>query len=267
MGYEDSKTERKAIALKDFGVALVLHVVLIALACCIGACTRRPPKESFIPIDMTVVPPDAEVVKENPDPRPVEPKPKPQPKEEPKVKPPPEPEVKETVKQDAVIKEKPKKKEFKKGKLKKAPPKKKEFKKSELKKSSEPERKNPTALEKPKSAAEIAKLLAAGAKFGAKNQLPANETQRCVSMLAAAIRREWDRESFQWYPGLVPVKVTLKLGTGGRVLGWNIERGSGDAEVDRTVRNALARLKSVPGLSSDFISNYSTLTIEMEPTR
>ena len=266
MAYGDSKTEKQAMTPKDFGVALALHVVLIALACCIGACARRPPKESFVPIDMTVVPPDAEVVKENPDPRPVKPKPKPpEPKVEPK--PLPEPEVKEPVKQDAVIKEKPKKKEFKKGQLKKAPPKKKEFKKSELKKQTEPERQKPTALEKPKSAEEIAKLLAAGAKFGAKNQIPADETQRCVSVLAAAIRREWDRESFQWYPGLVPVQVTLRLGPGGRVLGWTIVRGSGDAEVDRTARNALARLKVVHGLSSDFISNYSTLTIAMEPTR
>ena len=42
--------------------------------------------------------------------------------------------------------------------------------------------------------------------------------------------------------------------------------GSGDGEVDRTARSALNRLQSIPGLSADFLREFATLAVRMEPT-
>ena len=40
---------------------------------------------------------------------------------------------------------------------------------------------------------------------------------------------------------------------------------SDDGEVDRTARNALTRLRSVPGLSATFLEVASTFLVSMEP--
>ena len=87
-----------------------------------------------------------------------------------------------------------------------------------------------------------------------------------MSLVAQAIRREWDKESFKWHPGLQALQIELKLGPGGRVQGFRIISGSGDGEVDRTARSALNRLQSIPGLSADFLREFATLAVRMEPT-
>ena len=106
-----------------------------------------------------------------------------------------------------------------------------------------------------------------GYRIGARNQLATSEEQRCVSLIAQAIRREWDKESFKWYPGLKPLQVSLKLGPGGRVLGFRILVGSVDGDVDRTANSALNRLKSIPGLSATFIEHFPEIALLMEPTQ
>ena len=88
-----------------------------------------------------------------------------------------------------------------------------------------------------------------------------------MSLIAQAIKREWNKESFKWYPGLQPLQVSLNLGAGGRVLGFTILNSSGDADVDRTARSALNRLKSIPGLSATFLENFSEIALLMEPTQ
>jgi hypothetical protein len=117
------------------------------------------------------------------------------------------------------------------------------------------------------SAEEFQKYLNQNYKIGARNQLAGNELQRCVSVIASAVRREWSKESFSWHPGLRSILVTLVFGPNGTIKKWTIVSGSGEAEVDRTVRNALSRLKRVAGLSHEFLSQHSEITVELKPVQ
>ena len=106
-----------------------------------------------------------------------------------------------------------------------------------------------------------------GYTIGARNQIAKDELTRCVTLIQQAIRREWDKESFNWNPGLVEIKVELQFGSGGVIRSFRVLQGSGDGEVDRTARNALTRLRSVPGLSATFLEVASTFLVTMEPVR
>jgi len=263
-------------------IAFALHVAFGVLFWCVAKIVWRSP-EVIIPIDMTIVPPWAEVDPDDPEPdpnpppdvKPPTPTPKPTPKPDvPKI---------DNSKQDAVVKvpEKPKKPEFKKAELKKPdekkPPEKKkpEIKPGEFRNKAKliknpppnvPRTGKGTAREKPLSEEEIRKALNAGATYGASNQLAANEEQRCISLVAAALKRHWTEE-FQWTDALQSVHLELRFGPGGRILNARIVRGSGDSQVDRSVLAAAKNTGSVPGLSTAFIERYSTFVIEMKPTR
>ena len=92
----------------------------------------------------------------------------------------------------------------------------------------------------------------------------------CVSLIRAAILREWNKESFKWYSGLRPIQVDLQFGPGGTVRGFAVRSGSGDADVDRTAVSALNRLKAagrIAGLSAQFLEQFPELAIVMEPTQ
>ena len=124
-----------------------------------------------------------------------------------------------------------------------------------------------TASEDPLKNVDPKKMLEQGYRWGSKNQLATSEEQRCVSLIAAAIRREWEKESFNWHSGLKPIKLKLQLGAGGKVQAFSVLSSSGDADVDRTARNALTRLKGqvIYGLSTDFLTKYPVLDTLMEP--
>lgn len=280
--YSDTqgRKQESPLTLRTFGIALALHVAAGLALWGVAKIVWRTP-EVIIPIDMTIVPPWAEVDPDDPDP---DPNPPPEPKqEEPKPKPTPKPEVPkvEKIKQDAVVKEveKPKKPEFKKAELKKPEKKKPEKKKPEVKPGDFKKRarlhKNiprnlprgkGTSREKPLSQEEIMKALNAGARYGASNQLAANEAQRCFSLVAAALKRHWTEE-FQWNQSLLSVHLELHLGAGGRIKDARIVRSSGDAQVDRSVLLAAKNTGSIPGLSQSFLEQYSVFVIEMKPTR
>ena len=266
---------------RTFGIALAIHIVAgLALWGAAKLIWRAP--EVIIPIDMTIVPPWAEVDPDDPNPDP-NPPPEPKPPEpKPKPIPKPDPPKVDNVKQDAVVKEpeKPKieKPKIKKGELKQ-PEKKPEKKKPEVKPGDfknkakliknvpkNMPRGKGTAREKPLSADEILKALNAGARYGASNQLAANETQRCISLVADALKRHWTEE-FQWTESLQGVYLELHFAAGGRIRDAKIVRSSGDAQVDRSVLQAAKNTGSVPGLSPQFLEQYSILVIEMKPTR
>ena len=122
-----------------------------------------------------------------------------------------------------------------------------------------------TAADKPLSPEEFRRLMNQGYRVGARNQIANDEATRCVSLIAQAIRREWDKESFNWNPGLRAIRVELQFGSGGVIRSFRVLQGSGDGEVDRTARNALTRLRSVPGLSATFLEVASTFFVSMEP--
>lgn len=266
----DRHGEEGVLTVRTLGCAFAVHLAVFLLFWAVAKVVYRPP-EVIIPIDMTVVPPWAEQT-DDPDPDP-NPPPKPEEVKPPPPKPEPTPKI-EQPKVEAVeqIKEKPKPPDLKKNaKLVKTPPKppeKKDLRKN-AKKIDAPIKKTGkgTAADKPLSQAEFLKKMNEGYRIGARNQLATSEEQRCVSLIAAAIRREWDRESFTWYAGLQPLQVSLKLGAGGRVVGYRILRGSGDAAVDRTANSALRRLTSISGLSATFLNQFPEIAIEMVPTQ
>ena len=282
LGEEQYEGERSLLTWRTFGVALGLHVALFLVLWAIGAVFMRSP-EVIIPIDMTIVPPWAEQT-DDPEPDPLPP-PKPEP-EQPKPKPPepkPEPPKLEETKQDAVVREKPKpqKKKTERGeflkdaKKIKTPPKKEPEKKPDFKKDAKLVKAPPmkqtgkaTAADKPMTEAEYRKFLEQGYKIGARNQLAPNEESRCVSLVAAALKRHWVEE-FHWTEGMQSVYLELTFGPGGSLRSYRIVRSSGDAQVDRSVLAAAKATGSVPGLTPDFVRKYSgtPFVLEMKPVR
>jgi len=277
---------------RALGVAVGLHVALFLFFWGMGIISFRRP-DVIIPIDMTIVPPWAQQT-DDPEPDPAPPPPEVKP-----VKPlpkPPEPvktEVKPNVEavEKVVEKKKPDPRDLKKNaKLVKKPPKPEPPKKS-LKDTAKvvtpkpvpverpPDLKLPdnikrygkgTAADKPLDNIDMKKMLEQGYRYGARNQLATSEEQLCVSLIRAAILREWNKESFKWYSGLRPIEVNLQLGSGGTVKGFRIHSGSGDADVDRTAQSALARLKAngrIAGLTAQFLEKFPSINIVMEPTR
>ena len=280
--YEERKEVKASgpLNLHTVLVAVGLHLSAFVLFWVAAKIIYRAP-EVVIPIDMTIVPPWAEQDPDDPEPDPNPPpeeekKPEP-PKPEPKPEPePPKEEPKEKVEAVEQIKEKPKpkKKVFKKSEIKhpkKEKPKKKEFKRGKI---IRPPKVNPpmklppgkgTSRDKPLSQAEIMKALAAGAKFGASNQLAANEEQRCISLISRRFYECWT--DFNWSENLRPVHLLVRFGAGGRITGYRVVQSSGDAKVDQSVLAAAKRAGYVAGLSADFLKKYPEITIEMKPKR
>ena len=275
--YEDRHRSRVSspVNARTLLMAFGLHVAAFVFFWIAAKIIYRTP-DVIIPIDMTIVPPWAEQDPNDPDPDP-NPPPEEQPKPEPpKPKPQPEEPPKADEKLDAVekIPEK-KKKEFKKSEIKQPEkkveekPKKKEFVKGPIKKP--PKIKPPvklppgrgTSRDKPLSQAEIMKALAAGAKFGASNQLATSEEQRCVSLISRRFYECWT--DFTWSENLRPVLLTVKFGGGGKILGYKIVQSSGDAKVDQSVLAAAKRADHVSGLSADFLKKYPEVTVSMTP--
>ena len=280
--YEERRHEREVsspLNLRTILMAFGLHVAAFVFFWIAAQIIYRTP-DVIIPIDMTIVPPWAEQDPNDPDPDP-NPPPKEQPKPEPpKPQPKPEepPKVDEKVEAVENIPEK-KKKEFKKSEVKQPDKKeekkvekpKKEFKKSPIKKPPkiQPPVKLPpgkgTSRDKPLSQAEIMKALAAGAKFGASNQLAANEEQRCISLISRRFYECWT--DFNWSENLQPVLLSVRFGGGGKILGYKIVQSSGDAKVDQSVLAAAKRADHVSGLSAEFLKKYPEITISMTPKR
>ena len=306
---EQILTPDSGLTWQTFGIAFAIHVAVFLTIWGIGWMIPREEEkkeEEIIPIDLTIVPPWAKKTDDpNPDHNPPPPKVKQQ--ERPKSEA-PKPKVKDDFPMqtgEAVehVKDEPEKKTEK--KPEKQPEKKKEIKPGELKnkaklqtapkpQKSEPKLKDsknlktlppppgPPPLNIPQTVKDFGKgtaaepprddwkkLLDQGYRYGSRNQIASSEGQRCVSLIADAIRKEWDKESFSWHMGLRPIEMKLKLGAGGVVRGFSIKSGSGDESVDRTAQNALARLKgrSIPGLTSEFIKQYPELDLYMEPTQ
>ena len=293
VGSEQKVAPDSGLTWRTFGIAFGLHAALFLFFWIMGIINFRP-QETIIPIDMTIVPPWAQQTDDpDPDPNPPPPEEKQQVKPPPKV---PEPEkIEEKPKVEAVEKvvekKKPEKVDLKKNaKLVKKPPKPPPPQKS-LKDTAKvvtpkpvpverpPDLKIPdnvkkfgkgTAADKPLANIDMKKMLEQGYRYGARNQLATSEAQRCVSLIKAAILREWQKESSKWYSGLRPIEVDFQLGPGGTVRAFAITRGSGDADVDRAAQSALRRLQAnggIPGLSAQFLEQFPRLPIEMELTQ
>ena len=290
MIYETQEEARKpeVLGVRSVGIAVALHVVAFLLLY-LFAMLHLKPRETVIPIDLTVV------VNENLDGEENEPPPldNPPPKVEPPKPepPPPPPKVEEKIeaveqiveKKPEKPKEKPKEekpKEEKKPEPPKPPEKtKEELQKERLERMRESAKvvKNPPKIivkDKPSgngktdkqtmSEDQIRKLLNQGYKPGTSTQLAASEEQRCISLIREAFYAKWNRPP--WTADLKEMHLKVRFGDGGRVLGYQLEKRSGDPKADATVLQAAALVSSVPGLSLDFLTKNPSVTIRFKVT-
>ena len=290
MIYETQEEARKpeVLGVRSVGIAVALHVVAFLLLY-LFAMLHLKPRETVIPIDLTVV------VNENLDGEENEPPPldNPPPKVEPPKPepPPPPPKVEEKIeaveqiveKKPEKPKEKPKEekpKEEKKPEKPKPPEKtKEELQKERLERMRESAKvvKNPPKIivknqpsgngktdKQNMSEDEIRKLLNQGYKHGTSTQLAANEEQRCISLIREAFYAKWNRPP--WTADLKEMHLKVRFGDGGRVLGYQLEKRSGDPKADATVLQAAALVSSVPGLSLDFLTKNPSVTIRFKVT-
>lgn len=290
MIYETQEEARKpeVLGVRSVGIAVALHVVAFLLLY-LFAMLHLKPRETVIPIDLTVV------VNENLDGEENEPPPldNPPPKvETPKPEPPPPPpKVEEKIeaveqiveKKPEKPKEKPKEekpKEEKKPEPPKPPEKtKEELQKERLERMRESAKvvKNPPKIivknqpsgngktdKQNMSEDQIRKLLNQGYKPGTSTQLAANEEQRCISLIREAFYAKWNRPP--WTADLKEMHLKVRFGDGGRVLGYQLEKRSGDPKADATVLQAAALVSSVPGLSLDFLTKNPSVTIRFKVT-
>ena len=256
--------------------SLLLHVAFFAALISLAklpSCRSADKEEDIKIMDVTVVlhenldkPPDDlkpdDKPKPPPPPKPNPPKPKPVPPK------PPEP-PKADPKVDAVEKiaeppKKPEKKPFKKGERvenktppkQPAPPKQPEFKKGQRVTGNGPR------TEKKLSPEEIKRLLALGAREGTKNQVPDNELSLCYSLIRAKFYGVWDQPA--WSPNLKRAVLDVQFDRSGRVIGYKLKQSSGDVQVDNSIKAAAARVRSVPGLTADFLQTHPIVPVAFE---
>ena len=120
--------------------------------------------------------------------------------------------------------------------------------------------KAPTA--KALSAAEIQRLLNAGARPGNKNQIPTNEASRCYGVIQRAFREACD--GLEASPtGEAPIlKVTF--GAGGTVRGITVAKSSGDRAFDAQVLAACRKVRRINGLSSGFLDQQEYVEVRVD---
>lgn len=273
-------------------IALGIHVVAF-VAFWIFSVLNFTPKETIIPIDLTVI------VNENLDgvenePPPLLNPPPPKPPEPPKPKPKPAPKKIEPPKalQQMVTnivnkvdqkKDPPKKKDEPKKKdppKKDEPPKKTaaELREERLKRmrDSAVKNKKPVTIEVKNaresgngrtakqnlSQAEIQKLLNMGYRPGTENQLAASELQLGVSRIQMALNEKWD----QLGPKVGKngdVMISCKLNSAGGLVGVRISKSCGDAISDQAALSVARAISSIRGLPDKFVAQFmkETLTI------
>ena len=280
-GTEPEAKRPKVLGARSLILALAIHLALFTFAYLFALATRKP-HEKVIPIDLTVV------VQENLNGNEDEPPPLKPPTPEPPPPPPPKPQPPKPTppkpiddpKVDAVVKtptnvvkkvEKPKKTA---AELKKEKEEARKKRLEEMRKKSKvvkgdkqkPAERQPNGRtgKKTLSDAEIQRLLNQGYKPGRTEQLAASEEQRCISLIRAAFYEKWDRPP--WTDTLREMHLSIQLGAGGRILGYKLIQSSGDSRADATVLQAASLVRSVRGLSNEFISQNKTVIVRFKVT-
>ncbi|MBP5320957.1 MAG: TonB C-terminal domain-containing protein [Kiritimatiellae bacterium] len=218
----------------------------------------QPPPEPEKPDDLPPPPPEEkEAITPKKDPPKKPPEKKPPPKKPPEKKP---PEKKPPEKKP------PEKKPFQKGK-RIEPPKQPEKPKQDFTKLKpavrQPVQRKSAATEKPLSREEILKALQAGARPGTHNSLPNDELSRCVSLVRNALYDAWEQPALG-DAGPRPAHLEIRLDSSGRIVSYRIIQTSGSVLFDQTVLRAAARTLPIRGLSSAFLKQYETLTVEFK---
>ena len=270
--YIDEEKRPEPVSAANFAVAVVLHALFFAVLWFAGQMSFRE-KEVVIPIELTVVPFENLDGNENepppvapPEPTPTEPAVEPDP---PPVPDPPPEAVVETPKEDKKV-EPPKPPEPPKPKQKTEEEKRKE-REERLKKMRESatdvkEKPKPKPPETPRngktgpktlSDAEIARLLALGAKVGQYEQVSSNEESISLGALKSAMDAKWAQLAPQvGRDGDVEITIRFDASTR-RIASCSLSRSSGDATTDAAAMNVVRSLGVVRGITSGFAKKYS----------
>jgi TonB family protein len=110
---------------------------------------------------------------------------------------------------------------------------------------------------------EIADALAAGAKIGTRNQIPADEVSRCVSLVRSALYNAWEQPGAS-EAGSRPAKLLIRLDANGKIASYRIIQSSGSSLFDSTVLRAAATCEPIRGLTVAFLNEHDELTIEFK---
>lgn len=270
-GIEEREMKKpEVLGARSVGLAIALHVVSFLLLY-LFAMLHLKPREAVIPIDLTVV------VNENLDGEENEPPPldNPPPKVEPVKPTPPAPPPKVEEKIEAVEQIVDKKPEKPKEKPKEEKP----------KEEKKPEKPKPTAEDKikaiqnrgakvvnipvknqpsgngktekqPLDPKQLEKLLNQGVKPGIKNQLAANEKDRCSRLIYMALESRWNQMSPK-----IGQEGTVQLGIrfdgAGRIVDCKLIKSCGDATSDKAAYSVVRSLSRVDGLGPEFLSVHS----------
>lgn len=89
--------------------------------------------------------------------------------------------------------------------------------------------------------------------------LDASESQRCLALIEAAFKRNW--EIPPWTDKLQEMVLEVSFGRGGAVTSARLVKSSTDSTADASVRRAAAAVKTVRGLSNAFIESNPAVKI------
>ena len=107
---------------------------------------------------------------------------------------------------------------------------------------------------------EIEKLLKMGAKPSDHTSVP-GERERCLAIVYNKLYDAWRRPSLSPTEVAKPAELTIWLGDSGVIKKYKLTRSSGNRELDASVESAAKAVRRIPGLTSDFIKEYKTITI------
>ena len=262
---EEKKPE--VISTTNVVLALVLHALFFA-AVFTFAKFHFKPKETVIPIDLTlVVNENLDGVDNEPpplnDPPPPEPTPPKPPEPTPPTPPPPPPPVETTV--DAVIKEPEKKKPEE----KKPEPPKKETREERMKRMKEsatiskvkikvPDAQsgNGRTERQPRTREEIEKLLNKGYKPGSTTQIASSQMQYCISRIQQAIDARW-REVMPRIGAEGTVVILARVNAQGRLVNCRLKDSCGDRTSDAAALTVVKTVPAISGLDREFLKKYA----------
>ena len=118
----------------------------------------------------------------------------------------------------------------------------------------------PTA--KALSAAEIQRLLNAGARPGNRNQVPPSDASRCYGAIQQVFRAAC--AGLEASPTGRAPSLRVTFGAGGAVRGVALSQSSGDRAFDAQVLAACRRVKRVDGLSDEFLRQQDYVEIRVD---
>lgn len=238
-------------------ISIAIHAAIIIF--CVGSSAVSGclffKKDEIIPIDFTVAiesSPDAidqlEPPVEDESPAPPEPAPLDE------IAPPPPPPDPDPIPEKKVEPEK---------KPEKKPEKQVEKKKPEIKKGRRIKGPENHPVEQSKlSAAEIARRLKDGARAGRVDSLEPGEEQKNFNKIQKALYDAWIQPPHANVRQCPVGRITFDKF--GNITARELEKSSGNAALDQSVREAMKRVQRIDGLTEKFLARYTSISIDFE---